>query len=234
MLTRTLLVDLGGTLIDLFGHTSPGQVLPRSLEGASQVVREAGFCSPPITVLESRWNMRRQDPNDTEVRPLEDRLSFTFNIDLSESTVLFSACRAFMRPLFAQTRVFEDTLPLLHHARAHGIRTIIVSNTTWGSPAPLWRELLERIGLSACIDASVFCRDVGRRKPDPMVYAHAMDVAGMPPESCLFVGDNPVWDVEGPRRMGIRSVLLDRRAEWIGQGYDRTTSLLEVRDRYLS
>jgi FMN phosphatase YigB (HAD superfamily) len=234
MLPRTLLLDLGGTLIDLFGHTSPGQILPRSLEGASQVVTKSGFNSPSAAVLESRWEMRRQDPNDTKVRPLEDRLSFTFDIDSNESSVLFSACRAFMRPLFAQTRVFEDTFPLLHHARAHGIRTVIVSNTTWGSPATLWRELLERIGLSACIDASVFCRDVGRRKPDPMVYAHAMDVAGTPPEGCLFVGDNPVWDVEGPQRMGIRSVLLDRRAEWIGQGYERTTSLIELRDLYLS
>jgi len=234
MLPRTLLVDLGGTLIDLFGHTSPGQVLPSSLEGASRVVREAGLDPPSMSVLESRWEKRRQDPNDTVVRPLEDRLSFTFDIDPNERALLLSACRAFMRPLFAQTRVFEDTFPLLSHARSRNMGVVIVSNTTWGRPAPLWRELLERLGLSACIDASVFCRDVGRRKPDPMVYAHAMEVAGTPPERCLFVGDNPVWDVEGPQGMGIRSVLLDRRAEWIGQGYDRTTSLLEVRDLYLS
>lgn len=233
MMPRTLLVDLGGTLIDLFGHTSPGQVLPRSLEGASRVLMEAGSRPPPISVLESRWETRRQDPNDTSVRTLEDRLSFTFDIDPNEGALLLSACRAFMWPLFSQTRVFEDTLPFLSHARTRGIRVVIVSNTTWGSPAHLWRELLDVIGLSACVDASVFCRDVGRRKPDPMVYRYAMEVAGTPPESCLFVGDNPVWDVEGPERVGIRSVLLDRRAEWIGQGYDRTTSLLEVKDLYL-
>ncbi len=234
MIPRTLLVDLGGTLIDLFGHTTPGVMLPRSLEQAAQVVHAAGHDVPSADVLERRWYERRQEPNDTEVRPLEGRLSHTFGIGPQEHALLLSASRAFMRPLFSQVRVFEDTLPLLEHARAHGIRTVVVSNTTWGSPATLWRELLDHVGLAALIDASVFCRDVGRRKPDPQVYRHALEVARAPCDECLFVGDNPVWDVEGPEREGIRAVLLDRYAEYAGQRYDRVLSLLELRDRYLS
>ena len=31
------------------------------------------------------------------------------------------------------------------------------------------------------------------------------------PQQCLFVGDDPKWDLAGPRAMGIEAVLIDRR-----------------------
>jgi hypothetical protein len=45
------------------------------------------------------------------------------------------------------------------------------------------------------------------------------------------VGDDPVWDVDGPQRMSIPAVLLDRRMEWTGQRYDRITCLGEMIER---
>jgi putative hydrolase of the HAD superfamily len=97
----------------------------------------------------------------------------------------------------------------------------------------LWREELSRHGLDVLLDETVFCRDVGWRKPDPRIFSQALSKAGVPPAECLFIGDDPVWDVEGPLRMGIPAVLLDRRNEWIGQGFERVTGLGEIVDRGL-
>lgn len=233
MTIRTVLVDLGGTLVDFFGHTSPSEISPHSLAMATQALIERGYDVPPPDVQERRWQAERQDPNDPLVKPLEDRLSRVFGIDPKDAMALQSACRAFMRPLFAQARMFEDTLPFLHHVRRRDMKAIIVSNTTWGSPALLWREVLERMGMADHIVGAVFCRDIGWRKPHPRIYSHALEMAMTSAQECLFVGDNPVWDVEGPTAAGISSVLLDRRMEWVDQGYDRATSLMEVMDHCL-
>ena len=227
MTPRVVLVDLGGTLVDFFGHTTPGKVLPLALASARRVLVEKGRDAPPVFVLESRWGWSSQRPDDPLVRPLEDRLARTFGLDGADE-ILPALCRSFMVPLFRQARLFEDALPFLDSLRRIGCEAVIVSNTTWGSPAELWREQLSRTGIDARISGSVFCRDVGWRKPDPHIFAHALKVARACPEECLFVGDNPVWDVEGPGRAGIPGVLLDRRVEFTGQGYDRITNLWEL------
>jgi putative hydrolase of the HAD superfamily len=168
------------------------------------------------------------------VRPLEARLSRTLELAENDAHLLPRLCRSFMSPLFEQARVYEDTLPFLDALRRLGFEAIIVSNTTWGSPAELWREQLSRTGIASRVSGSVFCRDVGWRKPDPHIYAHALKVARATPEECIFVGDNPVWDVEGPEKVGIPGVLLDRRVEFVGQGYDRVINLRELADRFNS
>ncbi|MBI0583600.1 MAG: HAD family hydrolase [Methanomassiliicoccus sp.] len=230
MPVRTVLVDLGGTLVDLFGHTSPGQVLPLSLASAARALVLEGHDVPPQNVLERSWEGQKRVPDDLEVRPLEARLSAVFGPDAIDDRTMDAACRAFMRPLFDQARVFEDTFPFLSALRSRGIEAVIVSNTTWGSPAILWREAVERMAIRPWVRSVVFCRDVGWRKPDPRVFSHALSMADRGPEECLFVGDDPVWDVMGPQRVGIRAVLLDRRAERIGQGFDRVTNLREITD----
>lgn len=229
---RVLLVDLGGTLVDFFGHTSPGTILPLALASAREVLADGGKETPTLAVLEARWRMSgAQSPNDPVVRPLEDRLARTFDLREDETSLLPAACRSFMAPLFGQARVFEDSLPFLDALRALGLEAVIVSNTTWGSPAVLWREQLVRMGIASRVRGAVFCRDVGYRKPDPHVYARALEVADARPEECLFVGDNPVWDVDGPRKAGIPAVLLDRRVEHVGQGFDRIINLTELVER---
>lgn len=227
MTLRIMLVDLGGTLVDFFGHTTPGNVLPLALASARQLLVGEGEEVPPVMLLEARWGCSAQRPNDPLVRPLEGRLALTFEIEEDDERIP-ALCRSFMAPLFRQARVFEDALPFLDALRGMGYLAIIVSNTTWGSPAELWREQLSRTGIGSRISGAVFCRDVGWRKPDPHIYAHALEVAKARPEECLFVGDNPVWDVEGPEKAGIPGVLLDRRVEFVGQGYDRVLNLGEL------
>jgi len=61
-----------------------------------------------------------------------------------------------MNPIFARGRCYEDTLPTLQRLRAGDFKTAIVSKTPWGSPAVLWREEMERFGLSEWMDVVVF------------------------------------------------------------------------------
>jgi putative hydrolase of the HAD superfamily len=115
-----------------------------------------------------------------------------------------------MAPLFARGRPYDDVLPVLRRLRAEGVRTAIVSNTPWGSPGDLWREELARLGLAGEVDLAVFCSDVGWRKPAAAIFEYTLARLDARPADCFFVGDNPRWDVAGPRRVGIEALLLDR------------------------
>ena len=50
----------------------------------------------------------------------------------------------------------------------------------------------------------VVCEEVGALKPDPAVFAHATEQAGVEPDEVLYVGDSYRSDVEGARRAGWR------------------------------
>ena len=119
-------------------------------------------------------------------------------------------CKRFMGPIFARGKCYEDTLPALKEIRSRGFRTAIVSNTSWGSPAVLWRNEIKRLGLDSYMDSVVLDRDIGWRKPSKPIFEFAMKTLGVLPSNCLFVGDEPKWDLRGPRAVGIEAVLIDR------------------------
>ncbi len=105
----------------------------------------------------------------------------------------------------AHFEVYEDTLPALRRLKAAGLYIAIVSNHIWRLP-----EVVDALGLGACIDLVLTSARVGYRKPHPRIYRVAIETARCTPDAILFVGDSPSHDVEGPRAAGMRALLLDR------------------------
>ena len=70
-------------------------------------------------------------------------------------------------------------------------------------------ELLQRVGLGDALDFVVDSGVVGVEKPDPAIFALALERAGVAPAEALHVGDLFAVDVVGARRAGIEPVLLD-------------------------
>jgi HAD superfamily hydrolase (TIGR01662 family) len=97
----------------------------------------------------------------------------------------------------------------LESLRDLGIKTAIVSNTSWGSPASEWRQELARHGLLDRVDATVFCVDVGWRKPHPAPFERALTLLDVIAGEALFVGDDHRCDVLGAKNAGMRPVLLE-------------------------
>jgi len=55
------------------------------------------------------------------------------------------------------------------------------------------------------------CKDIGRRKPASEIFGFALEKLQARPQHCIFVGDDPRWDLPGQRAVGIEAVLIDRR-----------------------
>jgi HAD superfamily hydrolase (TIGR01509 family) len=88
--------------------------------------------------------------------------------------------------------------------RSQGLHVGIVSNID----EALLSDMVERLGLSAAIDAWTSSEEAGSCKPDPGIYHHAMAKAGCGPEVALFVGDSVSHDIEGPAALGMRTAWL--------------------------
>ena len=204
---KAVLFDLGNTLVRYYERWEFPSLLERGIAQAARHLEEDGLLRVGSDAIRERVAAENHEAADCRVRPMEERLSRIFGIDLLRALDL---CSDFMEPIFQLGVVYEDSLPILQALRTRGVKTGVVSNTPWGCPAELWRKELHRRGLLTSLDVAVFCRDVGWRKPDRRIFDRALQEVGVPAVECLYVGGNPNWDRVGPVRAGIPSVLVER------------------------
>lgn len=223
-----VIFDLGNTLVTYFTREQWPGVLEEAIAGVSELLVQRGFAALEPADLAARVQGQRRKHGD-QVIPLRGRLSRVFEIEPAENDLLDAMEEEFCRPVFDRARVCPDSLEVLLELREAGLRTAILSNTPWGSPAWLWRKHLSRHGLDDAVDVLAFCDDVGWRKPDRRAFEHVLGRLGLGPDQCLFVGDDPRWDVEGPARIGMDSVLIDRLGENASAPGDKISSLRELR-----
>lgn len=81
----------------------------------------------------------------------------------------------------------------------------IIANTITETEIPDW---LEADGLTDCFKAVVLSSKVRYRKPGPEIYWEATRRIGVDPARCVYVGDNPIRDVEGTRKAGFGMVII--------------------------
>lgn len=67
------------------------------------------------------------------------------------------------------------------------------------------REKLERADLLQRLDHLFISEEVGAEKPDPAIFAHALQQTGLQAAEVMFVGDDPERDVAGADASGLRT-----------------------------
>lgn len=120
-----------------------------------------------------------------------------------------------------------DGLAAMLDALGQHHRLAVVTNTHAPDLVP---GHLRRMGLDGAFDAVITSVEVGHRKPHAAIYAAALGRMGVDPGRCLFVGDTPGPDYDGPRRAGMEARLIDpdtRHAARVPEA-DRLTSVLDV------
>ena len=207
-----VLFDLGGTLISYYEKGQFAGILEQAIAEVSHYLQDQELLVGYQEEVNRRVKEENYEASDYQVRPLEERLARIFQLESknTDEAVKIEMCRRFMQPVFALAYLYEETLPTLRELRARGYQTAIITNTPWGSPGTLWLEEIERHGLSTWVDGIVCCRDAGWRKPARQVFEYTLQRLQLTPECCLFVGDDPRWDIVGPRNIGIEAILLDR------------------------
>jgi putative hydrolase of the HAD superfamily len=124
---------------------------------------------------------------------------------VDEARILAAVASRKRRFELALVHVERPILDALDRLRRAGVRTALVSDAG-ADDVESW----DLSPLRSRLDATVFSYQLGVRKPDARIYAHALNAVGMRPEDALFVGDGGSDEHRGARAVGITPVLVTR------------------------
>ena len=110
---------------------------------------------------------------------------------------------------------FDDAVPTVQWLRDQGCRLALLTN----GASRLQRLKIDRFGLAPFFDAILIEGEVGFGKPDPRIYAKALEALDVAPADAWMVGDNLEWDVAGPQREGISGIWIDARGRGVPVGH---------------
>ncbi|GEN80090.1 HAD family hydrolase [Actinotalea fermentans] len=108
---------------------------------------------------------------------------------------------AHYRELADLQRPFDGARDLVRAVAERGARAVLATSA---APAEL-EELLTVLDLDDVLTGVTSAKDVDNAKPEPDLVQAALDIAGVPPERAVLVGDTG-WDVEAAARAGVPCV----------------------------
>ena len=126
---------------------------------------------------------------------------------------------------YAQIYVYPDTKETLKKLKQKGLKLGII---TGGFEEDVER-ILPAVNLEAIFDIYVGTNTVGKRKPHPEVFQHALKLLRIQPEEAIFIGDQLEADYQGAQRVGMKALLIVREGKPM-TNVDYITSLREVFD----
>lgn len=111
---------------------------------------------------------------------------------------------------FAKSPPFPDLIPGLKALKQAGYGVAIISNTE--------QRLIEVTlsGVNELVDKVVTAEDIGRYKPDREAFVKALKLLGVEADEVVHVSAYTYYDLIPASKLGIRTVLIDRRygEEW--------------------
>jgi len=100
------------------------------------------------------------------------------------------------------SRCFPEVPAVLADLRAHGMKLGIVTN---GSTR-MQEEKIRRLGIADLVDDVLISEREGLRKPDPRIFARALERLRVEAANAWYVGDHPEVDVRGAFDAGLTAV----------------------------
>ena len=175
-------------LAELTGTKMPVDAFIEMLEGRYQVLRKRAKTQLiEASEMEMWTNWMLPDLPAEMIAPLSGKL-----------TRLWRDCDGRRVPR-------DDVKETVIELNRRGYLLGIIANTITETEIP---DYLEEYGLTECFKTVVLSSKVGIRKPNPEIYWEAARRIGVEPAKCVYVGDNPVRDVEGTRAAGYSMMIL--------------------------
>lgn len=108
------------------------------------------------------------------------------------------AAEGMLDRMFSRFEPHHGMYDMLRAARDQGVRTGLLSNS-WGNTYP--RDLF-----AGTFDAVVISGEVRMRKPEPEIFAHALERIGLHAHECVFIDDIEA-NVDAARELGMAGIL---------------------------
>jgi 2-haloalkanoic acid dehalogenase type II len=195
-------------VFDLYGTIMTSQEGVESKDEAlSRVLRDAGH----DVYFQEMWSARQlvafidyprgraNTPSEYYAKVLE-RLEISRDARLIEELV----SKDFE---FEKNLLYPDVAPTVNALKAKGIKTAIVTTIACWKFEPLLRQN------NVEIDFLCTAREAKAVKPNPKIYSAVLNKFEVNAEEAIMVGDDPKTDIVPAKKMGIKTVLLNREEE---------------------
>ena len=208
-LIAAVLFDLGGTL---FGYERRSEMR----RPAARALERMGLSADDPSVLAARRTASEQVEREYASR------SFFLHRDLFRDRVARTAA---LLSVTAPTEILdlfdvenrqaiidnliprEDARRTLEGLRQRNVYVSVVSN----ADDDYLEDLLANHGFDALVDDWTSSETAKSCKPDPLIYEHALSLAGSQAAETLFVGDSLEHDIAGAHAVGMRTALIGER-----------------------
>ena len=193
MTYRAILFDLDDTLYDLRSywrgrlHEAVGEVLER------------------YPRLDRDALVRQAIAEKVYIDKLPD---FLRSQGVGDEALIASAHEIFRRDWFGRLVLFDDAVHTLEALRPR-FRLGLVTN----GPSRTQRQKIEQFRLIDYLDLLIVSEEVGVAKPDPAIFAIALEQLGVLPGEALFVGDSLEFDLRGAEAAGMPFIWMNPRGE---------------------
>lgn len=108
---------------------------------------------------------------------------------------------------WGSVQVYSDVLPVVKKLRTKFMLSTL-SNTVDGD---IHRKNLRRYRIPEYVELNFNSADLKLEKPDKRAFLHVLKRMGLEPGECMMVGDMPYYDILGGNRVGMKTVLINRR-----------------------
>jgi len=206
VVTKLILFDLDDTLCDYAGARAIR--LRHAFATAFEIAPPPSTPNMELLIQESI----AMHPHGAEHFP---ELLESYGVTVADAVI--AARGWYQTNRFHGLRLFDDAISTLALARLgeDGRRLGLVTN----GPAEVQRAKIDLLGVEQHVDFVVVSGEFGVAKPDPSIFAHALERGGARAEQALFVGDSAEFDIAGAYGAGIRSVWVNRT----GRPWDDTS-----------
>ncbi len=193
----TLLLDLGGVLIDVDYHRTADAFNALGFDGFEAIYSKAqqdhlfdGFEIGALSPAEFRSRIRALHGNGIT----DDQVDHCWNAMLG--------------------RIPPERIELLRRLRTR-YKLLLLSNTNAIHVPAFERIIVEHNGIAdfkSLFDGAYYSCEMGLRKPDPEAFHHVLSRHGAEPSRTLFIDDS-IQHVTGARKAGLKAEHLDLNQE---------------------
>ncbi len=106
---------------------------------------------------------------------------------------------------------FEFSMPMLEQLRRKGIKLGLITN----GYGEVQYSKIRLLGYENIFDHILVGEDYGKPKPDTAIFYEMARLMDLKPEEMLYIGDNPINDVEASRNAGYIPVWVRTTGTWV-------------------
>ena len=194
------------------GHTGPMLVmidLDNTLNDRAAALGRwlEDFCSArDLPADAGRWILANDADGYGDRRAVFGSIRDRFGLDDSVDDLLAT----YRLGIREHLREVPGAADCLRRLRAAGATTVIVSNGTGEAQ----QFKIDALGFRQLVDGVVVSGQAGVAKPDPRIFELAAEAVDADLDGSWVVGDSAAHDIEGAKRLGLRSIWIRRGRSW--------------------